>query len=194
MAINSISERFTAANFGTVTLVFLPKPDSTFTAVDRLHLLGLYSGIPAAQPTENITEYVLATDAFSRGLTLTRTIESADIGFAGAATFTLEGKGKICTFSVRLDGGDAKDYTAFTLEAQINADGPWSEIVTAWGVAGSENGLVLHSRNVLETLAWDTSGMAILDVSGLYAIRFKAKIGSIPTEGISETLEIDVTR
>ncbi|KKM96464.1 hypothetical protein LCGC14_1177850 [marine sediment metagenome] len=194
MALDSVSDRYSALNMGMPLLIILPEPDGSVTEVDRVHLLRLYGGIDLDEPTAGVTTYNLDSDAFSRALTLTRSISSVSIGLVGAAHFILKGAGKICTFSVRLTQGDHIDLTSFVLEVQIVEDGPWIAIVTAWGVAGSENGFVLHSRNVLETLVWDALGMAILSVAGLWGIRFKSAPGSAPTEPITETLVINITR
>ena len=194
MALDSVSDRYSMLNMGMPLLIILPEPDGSITEVDRVHLLRLYGGIDLDEPTAGVTTYNLDSDAFSRALTLTRSISSVSIGLVGAAHFILKGKGRICTFSVALSQGDHIDLTSFVLKAQIVEDGPWTAIVTAWGVAGAETSFVLHSRNVLETLVWNASGMAILAVEGLWGIRFKSGIGSAPTEAITETLEINVTR
>ena len=194
MALDSVSDRYSAINMGMPLLIILPEPDGSITEVDRVHLLGLYGGIDLDDPTTGVTSFNLDSDAFSRALTLTRSIADVSIGLVGGGQFILKRTGKVCTFSVALSNGTHIDLSSFVLEVQIAEDGPWSQAVTAWGVAGSENGLVLHSRNVLETLVWDASGMAILNVEGLWGIRFKSGLASAPTEAVTETLEIDVTR
>lgn len=194
MAVDNASERFSIANLGSPVLIFLPKPDAGgLTKGDRAHFLGLYSGLDLAGPTAGITEYRLDAGDLSRPLSLTRSISDGDVGFAGSATFTLKGKARIFAFAVSLKDGTPKAYSSFALEVQIIKNGKWSSAVTAWGVAGAENGLVLHSRNVLETLAWDDSGMAKLEVSGIWAIRFPAQLASSPSLAVTETFEINVS-
>ena len=170
-------------------------PDNVISAGDRLHFLLLYSGIPAAEPggASAATEYLIHSKAIAQFTTITDTTNKIDLNIIGNTHFVLVGNVKILHFSIAITGGTSVDLAAFTLEAQIVKGGSWIELQNAWGDAADEDAFAMHSQDNLEGLVHEAKGVAMLNVEGLWAVRFKSKMASVPDEPVTRTLEVGVS-
>ena len=169
-------------------------PDNLISAGDRLHFLLLYSGIAAAEPggAGAATNYLIHSKAIAQFTTVTDTTTSADLNVIGNTQFILAGSVDTLHFSIGIAGGSSVDLSGFTLEAQIVKNGEWIELQNSWGATTDENAFVLYSEDDLENLVHETSGMAMLNVKALWAVRFKSKMASVPGEAVRRTLEVAV--
>lgn len=190
MAVDTASKRYSAMQWGSRTLV-LPEPDNEISRGDRLHLMGLYGGIEAADPTiPAVTEYNLGSRATVSFATFSDTATNTDPTVIGPIHFKLGGIVERLNFSIKLSGGDAIDLGSFAAECQIDPDGFWIPLQTTWGAAADESGFILHTPDDLENLEHGAVGMAILNPIGFRTIRFKCGFDAAVTNAITRTLEI----
>lgn len=189
MSIDTATERLSALGFGQVWfgLVF---PDGLISRGDRQALAFLYSGIEAAEPESDITEYLIHSKAIAQWTIITDTTLNTVLNIIGDTHFILAGSVKRINFLIGITGGSSVDLSGFTVEAQLVKDGRWIEMENTWGATTDEDNFLLHSEDDLEALVHDTHGVAMLDVLGIWAIRFKSKMASLPGEAVTRTLEV----
>ena len=186
MAIDSVSERWSIMGMlapwrGPVI------PDNLISIADRLHFLQLYTGILAEDLPSAITEYLIHSKAVAQWTTLTDTTSKVVLNVIDGTHFILAGSVKRINFSIGIADGSSVDLSGFTVEVQLVKDGRWIEMENSWGATSDEDNFLLHSEDDLENLAHDTHGMAMLDVTGIWAIRFKSKMASAPGEAVTRT-------
>lgn len=195
MAIDTKVKRWGMRSFASGPIpTFPPFPDGTIDAGDRLHLLGLYPGIDVGEPTAGITEHNVFSDNYSMGGTVSDTTTSTDLTVIGLTHFVLKRQCTRFSFNIKTSGGEPIDLSGFELEIQTIEDGDWVSIQSAWGTTDDESGFVIHTTDVLETLIHNTRGYAILGPLGIWALRFKSKLATVPSGAVTRDLEFAATK
>jgi hypothetical protein len=67
---DSAAKRYSGIQLGEVPMTWLPIPDGTIGAGDRLHHLSLYSGIAAGAPAVIVIPSLTLVGAYMRSLSL----------------------------------------------------------------------------------------------------------------------------
>lgn len=193
MAINSVAERWSMRDIMAPWRAPVI-PDGVISAGDRLHFLELYSGIDAEEDASSITEHDVFLNNFTKRVTVTDTTDSTVLKVIGSTHFVLKGICRSFNFSIRIHDGSSVDLSGFQVEAQLKEGGLWMVMQTTWGATTDEDNFVLHSNDDLEGLVHEAIGMAMLVPYALWALRFKAKLATVPGEPVTITLDIAAER
>lgn len=193
MAIDSVAKRWSMLQFAMGLPFQTPFiGDGVIGRGDRMHMLGMYAGILAAEDESNTTDYRLytSTNNVPPSVTFSDTTIDTALTVIGPTHYLLGTIVERLTFSLKLTGGTVVAVSGFQAEVQIEQGGLWIPIQKTWGDAADESGFVLHTPDNLEALAHNVVGMAIVNPLGLHSIRFKAGLASAPTTAITRKLEI----
>ena len=129
----------------------------------------------------------------TKGLLLSDTHNSTVINTVANTEFFFDGRssGRF-VFSIQITGGTPTALGTFSVEAITVANAAWVSLQTTWGTGADINAFNKFSPQVLQTLAHLGVGMAMLDVGGLLAIRFRSSMAGAAGSPVTRNLGVFV--